>query len=1413
MKIIRIILRVLGWTLLGVLALVVCVCALVYFPPVQRFAVDKATEILADKTGMQVSVDRFRLRFPLGVSLRGAEVVMPSGDTLGRVGRLTVNVSPNLRRLREHRVVVRRVVLAGADVRLGPLLADTVLFGGGEPKDSLAAPLDWRFEVRRLAVSRSRVSLTSPPLMVDSLELSVRDFSFADGAVSARLRQLALIETVSGVRVEDASGDFKMDSLGYALSDFSLATAASALRLDARVGEGIARLDPTTPLTAEISGHIAAAEVLPFVTLEAEMERVLRGEVLTLDGVLEGSLTDLSIERLRASLPRQMDLEASGRVRSLLVPAELAGNISLEARLADLDFARAFLPDTTLRRRLAIPRDMLLRAVADFSPREYDVTELTLTADSGRLEAKGRLAMDTKTYNASLRLRNFPLGEFLPQDSLGRASLYAMARGAGFDPFEGMAAWVWLRVGHLPYKGTDYKNVSLTGRLARGEFDIRARSDNDVLGLDLDAEGTLAGDPAKKQYAVTARVAPTAVRLDSVTYHSRDSLWLRFATDPTQTSAAVRTGDLAVEVTSPLTLDSLVVGAGHVNSEVRRQLGARHFSADSLQSAFPAMKLTASAGRLNPLYEIAAMNGVGFRTIEADVSTLRGEPFNVDARVRGLTTGKFTLDTLNLAAHRNADRLDYTLRVANRPGNNDRLGLVVVSGSAGGNTIDLNVEQRNRADSLGFRFGVEAALSGKTLRARITPTDPIFAYEQWSVGSGSGAGGGDWVEWDTDGAMRANLHLTGPTTAEYVSVTSASLPDIPDGALELVMEGLDLGAIMDLLPSAPPVGGGLKSDVTFGFREGVIAAKGTLGVVDFTYHDRRVATVEGDVDFQSGTTGRMILDAGVKLDGHEAVNASGYYSTDDMDFALKIPGVPLSLASGFLPTETATLKGSLDGNLRARGMPTAPVLSGDVGFVDAAVDVLMTGTTLKISPDRVVIADELVQLNGLGIIAPNNQKLALTGNVNIADLGNPVANLALGATNFRVVDSQHIGGSQVYGLAAFDASVTARGALSSMMVRGSVEVLGATNVNYILRNTSQVKDVKQHIVEFRDFFADSLNLALADPVAVLAPLRPQVDMLVSVDIADGVRATMSLDELSENRIALVGGGALTYSMNAQGDMRLSGRYTLSGGTIYYKPPMIGQKVFAVADGSYVEWTGEALDPEFHVTATQTSPIELTYDDGLSEQVDFDISIDVEGSLAAMDMRFDVEAPGNLAIQNQLMAMSDEERMRQALMLLISGQYNGPGVQSKGGASFDARKQIGDFISKEVNQWARNNLKGVDFQMGISSRNEAGGGTSTDYSYSVSKSLANDRVKITVGGSVNDGSAGGGQNFADNLLDDIELEYRLTERDNMFATLYRKATRASILEGEVTETGGGFKYRKKIARLRDLFKRRRKDEKK
>lgn len=55
---------------------------LIYIPPIQDFLKNVACNVASDATGMKISIDRFRLKFPLDIALDGVVVIESTGDTM-----------------------------------------------------------------------------------------------------------------------------------------------------------------------------------------------------------------------------------------------------------------------------------------------------------------------------------------------------------------------------------------------------------------------------------------------------------------------------------------------------------------------------------------------------------------------------------------------------------------------------------------------------------------------------------------------------------------------------------------------------------------------------------------------------------------------------------------------------------------------------------------------------------------------------------------------------------------------------------------------------------------------------------------------------------------------------------------------------------------------------------------------------------------------------------------------------------------------------------------------------------------------------------------------------------------------------------------------------------------------------------
>jgi translocation and assembly module TamB len=133
--------------------------------------------------------------------------------------------------------------------------------------------------------------------------------------------------------------------------------------------------------------------------------------------------------------------------------------------------------------------------------------------------------------------------------------------------------------------------------------------------------------------------------------------------------------------------------------------------------------------------------------------------------------------------------------------------------------------------------------------------------------------------------------------------------------------------------------------------------------------------------------------------------------------------------------------------------------------------------------------------------------------------------------------------------------------------------------------------------------------------------------------------------------------------------------------------------------------------------------------------------------------------------------------------------------------------VNSFLESSLNKWAADNISGVDLSFGINQYDKTVDGatsTTTNYSYQVSKTVFDDRFKIVVGGSYST-DASAEDNLSQNLINDISFEYKLNKTGTAYVKLFHHTEYESILEGEITETGAGLVWKRKISSWRDMFR--------
>ena len=367
-------------------------------------------------------------------------------------------------------------------------------------------------------------------------------------------------------------------------------------------------------------------------------------------------------------------------------------------------------------------------------------------------------------------------------------------------------------------------------------------------------------------------------------------------------------------------------------------------------------------------------------------------------------------------------------------------------------------------------------------------------------------------------------------------------------------------------------------------------------------------------------------------------------------------------------------------------------------------------------------------------------------------------------------------------------------------MRGNMNLLGTTDVTYVLTDSPlTVEDRLDGLVQFTSF-ADTVS---TDEEEVTMMSLGGMDMLLTVHIDNAVRLRADLSPDRSKFVELEGGGDLSLQYTPQGDMSLSGRYTLSGGIMKYSLPIIPLKEFQFTSGSYVDWRGELMDPTLDLKASERIRTSVSDgDDGGTRTVDFDVSIAIRNRLSAPELVFDLSAPDDAAIENELQTMGAEERSKQAIAMLATGVYLNSGVK---GGGLNMGSALNSVLQSQINALAGSALESVNARLsvGVEDRTAAEtGDKQTDYSFRYSQRFFNDRIQIVIGGKVSTGA--NATNNVESFIDNISLEYRLDASGTRYIRVFHDKNYDSVLDGEVTETGVGLVLRRKMDRLGELF---------
>ena len=743
--------------------------------------------------------------------------------------------------------------------------------------------------------------------------------------------------------------------------------------------------------------------------------------------------------------------------------------------------------------------------------------------------------------------------------------------------------------------------------------------------------------------------------------------------------------------------------------------------------------------------------------------------------------------------------------VINGPKNPQFVFRSTLTGEIRSEDAELTVNYVDGKGQTGVLFGVNARPlteghgKGNGVLLNLTPAEPVIAYRKFHFVDNS-----NWIYLHNNMRVYANIDMDSDNGLGF-RMQSDKNDSISLQNMNVELSRFQLGELSEVLPYMPRLTGLFSAEAQYIQTPTSLQVSAEANIDELTYERQHVGDIGMGATWLPGDKGAThYLNTYFSYDNREVMTADGILTKkngkDTLEVTTSFEHFPMKIANAFVPDQMISFTGDLDGGMYIYGPLEKPRMHGDITLDSVSVYARQAGARYWFDDRPVQIKDNQLIFDKFAIYTTSKNPFTINGKVDFRNLERPTADLKLLAENYTLLDAPRTRESLIYGKIFVDLNATVRGPLDALTMRGNMNLLGNTDVTYVLTDSPlTVEDRLEGLVTFTSF-ADTASVGTDEAPAMSLG---GMDMIMSVHIDNAVRLRADLSPDRSKFIELEGGGDLNMQYTPQGDISLTGRYTLSGGIMKYSLPIIPLKEFQINNGSYVDWRGDPMNPTLNLKATERMRASVADgDDGGSRVVNFDVSIAIKNRLDAPELIFDITAPDDATIENELQAMGAEERSKQAIAMLATGVYMNSGVKG-GGLSMGSA--LNSVIQSQINSLAGSAFQSINasFTMGMEDRTSAEtGDKQTDYSFRYSQRLFNDRVQIVIGGKVTTGA--NATNDAESFIDNISLEYSLDTSGTRYVRVFYDKNYESVLDGEITETGVGLVLRRKMDRLGELF---------
>ena len=1278
-------------------------------------------------------------------------------------------------------------------------------------------------------------------IRINNINLDTRNIAYTPDSSRIEIHDFTFIQP-GGIRITDTKADIFADTTRLDIRDFSL-VSKNGTRLSARTTLPWKALNAGIPdkIDADVTLEVAKNDLAALLTSGQYDGLSLFGEKILCAGMhINGNMSDMTIDTLDMQIPSIATLHANGHARNLNDFEKLEAVLNIKGGSKETKkIIRNFIPaDSIAAASLASTPDTGILDIAgtvSYTAGEA-FADIVLEGTSGNIKALASYDTGNDIYKADITTTSLNIATLLPEIPLYNLQMSMKANGEGTDLFDNdtrydvdividSVHYDRYRISDLQIAATQEHSISDI-KLSANDFNLKmtanatTRLDSthisnktsinvdkaDLMGLGLteaavDTKIKLnleASTDMGERHSIKFKGRDIGIITDKKTYTPAD-ISLDMSTSPAHSHIEAKNGDLRITGAMESGYNGLIAAMEKVADmymQARNSETMPYYLHD-YERMLPALSFGFECGKKNMLANTLAINGMTTDKIslELKLDTVKG--LNMNGGIYGFNNSSIKLDTIRVFTRQQDNRIAYLASVRSTaldPNNEKQSFSASLYGNVCMDSLTTNIMFRDKKNGTGIKMGAIAIMKPEELNISFKP-EAILMKNRFMFNEDNYIRIGKGMSVDADVTLSngkdAGMHLftTPDPTAKY------------NANLELF--NINLKEVTSMAPFVPDIAGQLNLDLYFRQDDTSMLISSDIRADSIAYEGTYIGNEILELVYLPKNDDTHYLDVILRHEEEEVAHLNGNYINDNKDPGLHgditLTKFPLSISNAFLKDTGMGLSGYINSEVSANGQLSELKTDGFMQFDSVYIDAPLFGTSLHMANERVSINDNRITFKDFDIYSAGNNPFKINGNIDLSNISDPAINLRMRAKNYELINAPRRRGSMLYGKLFIDFMSFISGTLNNMKIYGNATMLNRSDITYVMLDAPIESDKElDGLVEFVNF-SDTTSVATQEEEINLG--NTNVDLTLNIE--DGAKINADFDENRSSYITLQGGGNLHLTYTNETGIGLTGTYSMSDGQLKYALPVIPLKTFSIADGSKVTWNGDIFNPDIDITALERVITSVTFEDNSMQPVTFDVGVKLSNTLSNMGLAFTLSAPENAMVQDQLNALDESTLNKYALTMLITGTYIG------GTNSMTASGALSSFLDAKINDLAGDAMKSVSVNVGINdAQNTETGSTYKNYSFSFSKRFWNDRLTIVIGGEVNSGDYPQG---SESFINNVSLEWKVSKNSNRFIRLFYDKNYESLLEGEITETGVGYVYKRKLNSLNELFIFRKKEE--